>query len=306
MGRLNLSAIRHRSRALAALDSRPQMRTPSWMTALASIPISQPLLRQQPTAHPVPSTRTRTLPLPPEATPEMKLNPPTETVSTLLHHGRRHTPKSSRKRQGKRSRLFQPVKIEYEEDHIRQMFYKDHPWELARPRIVQEQSGDDAGRYGWDWSTGIEQPGKPLNGESVVHRTLYLLENEPDITLAHAYTKARREFYAIRHQEDVTRRIAVEEATHTGAVYPDYADPIVSGMRREDAAFAEWRSWAIRERELKVQGRSSGAPSPAVRRGATGDRPELDEDATRPQMDALDAVEAQKESTNAPARAGSR
>jgi small subunit ribosomal protein S23 len=58
--------------------------------------------------------------------------------------------------------MFRPQPIEYEEDHLRKVFYKDHPWELARPRIVLENDGRDGQKC--DWSK-IQQVGRPLNGE---------------------------------------------------------------------------------------------------------------------------------------------
>lgn len=66
---------------------------------------------------------------------------------------------NSRKR---KSRMFQPARISYAEDSLREEFFGDHPWELARPRIVLEDDGKDHQKY--DWSS-IEQEGKPLDGE---------------------------------------------------------------------------------------------------------------------------------------------
>lgn len=60
-------------------------------------------------------------------------------------------------------RTFVPEPITYIEDELRSAFFKDHPWELARPRIIMELDGKDA-RY-LDWSTGLLQPGIPLTGE---------------------------------------------------------------------------------------------------------------------------------------------
>lgn len=61
--------------------------------------------------------------------------------------------------------LFRPLPIEYEEDFLRKEFFKEHPWELARPRIVVEDSGDDT--KWWDWSKGINQRsgGRGVDGE---------------------------------------------------------------------------------------------------------------------------------------------
>lgn len=65
----------------------------------------------------------------------------------------------------KASRLFQPQHIRYEEDELRQEFFTDHPWELARPRVLLENDGKDSQR--WDWSKP-DQSGRPLNGERFV------------------------------------------------------------------------------------------------------------------------------------------
>ena len=51
------------------------------------------------------------------------------------------------------------------EQHYRRKFYKQHPWELARPRILVEEDGADHVRQ--DWSR-IEQIGKHLDGERYV------------------------------------------------------------------------------------------------------------------------------------------
>lgn len=58
--------------------------------------------------------------------------------------------------------MFKPQAIVYEEDRLRLQFYGDHPWELARPRVVLENDGKDGQKC--DWSR-IQQPGRQLNGE---------------------------------------------------------------------------------------------------------------------------------------------
>ena len=68
----------------------------------------------------------------------------------------------SRNKGKKASKLFQPVKIEYQEDSLRAEFFGDHPWELARPRQVLEDDGKDYQKF--DWSR-LEQSSKQLDGE---------------------------------------------------------------------------------------------------------------------------------------------
>ena len=62
----------------------------------------------------------------------------------------------------KPSKMFQPQNITYPEDKLRREFFGDHPWELARPRVVLENDGMDARTE--DWSK-IRQPGRPVDGE---------------------------------------------------------------------------------------------------------------------------------------------
>lgn len=72
----------------------------------------------------------------------------------------------SRNKGKKASKLFKPIKLEYEEDKLRADFFGDHPWELARPRQVLEDDGKDYQRL--DWSR-LDQPGKQLDGERYAH-----------------------------------------------------------------------------------------------------------------------------------------
>ncbi|CAD0094753.1 unnamed protein product [Aureobasidium vineae] len=72
----------------------------------------------------------------------------------------------------KASKLFQPVKLQYQEDQLRLDFFGDHPWELARPRQVLEDDGKDYQKF--DWSQ-LDQPTKQVDGESVVQRQAWLM-----------------------------------------------------------------------------------------------------------------------------------
>jgi small subunit ribosomal protein S23 len=75
-----------------------------------------------------------------------------------------HTEPQDRGRSARRPRnLFRPTSIVHPEDALRQDFYREHPWELARPKLVLELDGQD-GRYR-DWSKGLRQPGMALSGE---------------------------------------------------------------------------------------------------------------------------------------------
>lgn len=60
-----------------------------------------------------------------------------------------------------------------------------------------------------------------------------------------AYDIVRREFYALRHAEDVERRIAKEEAMKVGAYFGKSFMQI--GMELEDAQYESWKKWANRQ-----------------------------------------------------------
>jgi len=75
-----------------------------------------------------------------------------------------HTEPRDRGRAAQRPRnLFRPTAIVHPEDQLRQDFYRDHPWELARPKLMLELDGKDARLR--DWSKGLRQPGMALSGE---------------------------------------------------------------------------------------------------------------------------------------------
>ncbi|KAK7735241.1 mitochondrial ribosomal small subunit component [Cytospora paraplurivora] len=150
--------------------------------------------------------------------------------------------------------IFKPQHITYPEDELRTTFFKDHPWELARPKVVVELDGKD-GRY-VDWSKGLRQPGRTVSGESVVQRQLWLMENVEAITKEQAYDIARKEFYDIRQQEDIQRRIAQEEARMVGGYFGKTRLQV--SMELEDATYDKWKNWAESE-ALKLQAERESA-----------------------------------------------
>lgn len=94
----------------------------------------------------------------------MQKVPPAETLV------RNVTPliKPSRESTTKIKNIFRPLPIRYLEDELRGIFYRDHPWELARPRVILELDGKDYQHC--DWSKGLKQPNTPLTGERQVLR----------------------------------------------------------------------------------------------------------------------------------------
>lgn len=227
MGRINLAPIRVRRRALANQQTGKHI-NPVWMDITRDIPPAQILVRKQPQQHPYMKVRAE----------EIQVRPS----------------RSSSKR------IFCPNNIKYEEDKLRLRFFTDHPWELARPRIVLEDTGNSHARV--DWSKGLRQPGIPLSGESVVQRQLYLLQTVPQMQIDAAYDIARKEFYDLRRQEEVRMRIAAEEAESTGAMFGK--TPLQWGIQVENKQHDDWERWAKEQVVLQQQKNAAFAGSTMV------------------------------------------
>lgn len=73
----------------------------------------------------------------------------------------------------------------------------------------------------------------------------------PGLKAAQAYDQARKEFYDLRLQEDVERRVAKEEAMSTGAYFGKSVLDI--GMELEDQEYERWKEWATKEVALAEQ-----------------------------------------------------
>ena len=84
---------------------------------------------------------------------------------------------------------------------------------------------------------------------------MWLLHNVSDITPLQAYDQARREFYELRLQQDVERRVAKEEALATGAYFGK--STLQVGMELEDRAFERWKEWAQKGATLAEQKREA-------------------------------------------------
>ncbi|KAL8969341.1 MAG: hypothetical protein Q9183_002044 [Haloplaca sp. 2 TL-2023] len=221
MGRYDFRPLRVHQTASQLLSAERIKKVPPWHEVVGSIPPAQTLVRSQP----------------------------------LQHQERPRRPKVR-----KPSKLFQPQRVSYEEDSLRREFFGDHPWELARPRVVLENDGRDAQRKDWSLAS---QPDRPVDGESVVQRQMFLLHGnpakgqfpDPKMTPAKAYDQARKEFYEMRLQQDIERRIAKEEAMATGAYFGMTALQV--GMQLEDKIFDDWKGWATNQSIKLEQSRAA-------------------------------------------------
>lgn len=143
MGKYNLTALRVHQTALKQHAAGKIRAPPKWIDVVADVPPAQVLVRNQTAQHQLVRQRLKTV--------------PGASKPQVVYEVQEKRIKSK-----KASRMFLPTEIKYEEDQLRREFFRDHPWELARPRVLVESSGRDWERY--DWSR-LQQPGKRLDGE---------------------------------------------------------------------------------------------------------------------------------------------
>ncbi|KAG8353245.1 hypothetical protein FVEN_g8746 [Fusarium venenatum] len=177
----------------------------------------------------------------------MQKVPPAETL--VRNVATRH--QNNHRKLTKPKNIFRPQDITYYEDGLRQRFYKDHPWELARPRVILESDGKDYQHC--DWSKGLKQPNIPLTGESVIQYQRWLMKNEGQ-TLHQAYDYVRHQFYRLRQEEQIEKRVAQEEAKYVGAYFGQTRTDVSHGL--EDREFENWKIWAGKETERQEQNRN--------------------------------------------------
>jgi small subunit ribosomal protein S23 len=130
----------------------------------------------------------------------------------------------------------------------------------------------------------------------VVQRRLHLLNTVPDITEAAAYDISRREFYHLRLQEDVERRIAQEEARAMGAYFGP--DMHTVGMEMENQEYERWKEWAVKETQIQDQKAAAFAGATGGPEAATAEVAESDAlDLPSPPEEEIKATRQKNKST---------
>ncbi|KAI9030955.1 mitochondrial ribosomal protein S25 [Phycomyces nitens] len=158
-------------------------KAPVWLPVLQSIPSGPSIIRAQ---NPITNVSAQT-------ELEAALSPAKAPI-TATRHKQKHL----------RTRPPRPMAITYPEDKLRRQFYKDHPYELARPKVLVE---NETGKNRTDFSR-LLLPGMSLNevdGEAVVKYQLYLMTHDK-MPERKAYAKATSEFYEIRALQEAEER----------------------------------------------------------------------------------------------------
>lgn len=107
---------------------------------------------------------------------------------------------------------------------------------------------------------------------------MWLMENE-NVSERKAYDVTRREFYRLRQEEEIEKRVAVEEARHVGAYFGKTRIDVSHGL--EDREFENWKLWAGKETERTEARRNSEIESFGLEEeGAGGEDIAAEADAT--------------------------
>lgn len=237
--KLQTNAVNVLERTSAYLRSGLLKETPAWYEVVASVPPSTKFIREPRFINP--STGQKTVQW-------------REFNDAVNRKGFYKTRNSILDRKPMDNRLYKPPKLQFLEDQLRQVFYQQHPWEFSRPKILVENEINER----FDWSHML-QLGKPLDGESVVQRTMYLLQTDPELGMIDAYDRARFEFYRLRIQEEIEQQVAQEEAEMFGSVFSSSA--IDYGVEQEQKVIDVWKQKAIEETELLAARRTSPGES---------------------------------------------
>ncbi|KAJ2864550.1 mitochondrial ribosomal small subunit component [Coemansia aciculifera] len=146
---------------------------------------------------------------------------------------------SRHKKSQLRTQSTKPPRIEFPEDQLRRTFYRNHPFEKERPRIVMEPTGQTE----QDWSQLTHGHGQ-VTGENVIRHQYYLMQSK-GLSEREAYAQATSEFYKIRAREEMEAKSARQEALAYGArglAKPFSASQLAAedrALRRSTKAFAQ-------------------------------------------------------------------
>lgn len=243
--KLQTEAANVLARTSAYLQSGVIKQKPVWFDIVAKYPPKHNLVKK-PYIHEANSTDPRNDLLKPKDQPLQK----TQIFKTRP---------TSNEVANKNNQIHRIPKLKFLEDELRNYFYLQHPWELSRPKNLIENNGDEILKK-CDWSHML-QLHKPLDGESVIQRAMYLLQNDDKVKdIFEAYDAARFEFYRLRMAEEMESHIAKEESTMYGAVYE--STNIDWNLTTEQKYIDDWVKLAAEQtRVLEANANRSQAPS---------------------------------------------
>ncbi|KAG1468561.1 hypothetical protein G6F56_003763 [Rhizopus delemar] len=173
------------------LKGRLLKEAPVWLPAVQAIPPGPSIIRSQ--------------------NPHVNVSGQTE-IEKELFETKKHMKTQRYSQKHLRTPPPRPRAIVYPEDKLRRQFYKDHPFELARPKVLVE---NELGSNRTDFTKLLLDDMHPsqIDGEAVIKYQLHLMTHKK-MPERKAYAKATSEFYEIRAQEEIKERKAKEKMTN--------------------------------------------------------------------------------------------
>ncbi|KAL9939148.1 hypothetical protein V8E36_001961 [Tilletia maclaganii] len=131
-----------------------------------------------------------------------------------------HHPRMSAKRLRSLTPALHPQPIFYLQDRVRRQFYRDHPWEAYRPRMLVEMDKvvviDKTSPLGApEDARELRAWGRNPGPEDVVSCTIHLHQKH-GLSLSQAYQHTIASYHALRSEHDIATRYAAHEAEAYG------------------------------------------------------------------------------------------
>ncbi|SNX82526.1 related to RSM25 - mitochondrial ribosomal protein, small subunit [Melanopsichium pennsylvanicum] len=151
-------------------------------------------------------------------------------------------PTNSKKKSRTLTPKLTPKPIVYDEDKVRQQFFRDHPWEAYRPKTLVEMSaqvGDETRVHGDP--KRLRSYGRNPSVEDLIVCTL-AAHRQGGLSLSQAYHNTLSSYHGLKAEHEHATRYATLEANYYGA---DLGKTETQrGFEKEDKALESWAVWA--------------------------------------------------------------
>lgn len=151
-------------------------------------------------------------------------------------------PRNSKKKARALGPSLAPKPIVYDEDRIRQQFFRDHPWEAYRPQTLVELTDQVSAvpKVNGD-PKRLRSYGRNPTAEDFVKCTL-AAHREGGLSLSQAYHNTLSSFYGLRAEHEHATRYAAVEARYFGADLGK--SETQRGFEKEERQLESWTAWA--------------------------------------------------------------
>ncbi|EST06260.1 Mitochondrial ribosomal protein S25 [Kalmanozyma brasiliensis GHG001] len=210
---------------------------PAWLEAVnnhppVSVPARHPVQRPNEDLPAHLRAKLRTQPIQPGSS--------SKATTSNQKYGRDTT--NSKKKSRSLTPKLTPKPIVYDEDKIRQQFFRDHPWEAYRPKTLvemSEQVGSETRVHGDP--KRLRSYGRNPSVEDFVACTL-AAHREGGLSLSQAYHNTLSSYHGLKAEREHATRYAILEAKYYGA---DLGKTETQrGFEKEEKALESWAAWA--------------------------------------------------------------